>query len=152
MSTFKTATANGDQIDWVPNVRHNTSMMNCYNARVVFVIPTGVRLAGPAEVGSTEVLFPVGSYNISNTTWYIGTLEPNKIITAPLEFIIDDIAQVDDQDRFVITATLESSCVESNSLNNVDQLIIEIKDPCSQVSLSIGTGDSSPSNINLSIG
>lgn len=151
MSTYKTVNANGDSVDWVPNVRHNTSMMTCYNARVVFNIPAGVRLSGPSDEGSTEINFPVGSYNLSNKTWYIGTLDPNKIITAPLEFTVDDIGLADDQNRFVITATLQSSCIEANAANNVANLVIEVKDPCSQVSLSIGTGESS-SQVNLSIG
>lgn len=153
MSTLRQVQNNGDTAEY-PLVLENLSTSDCFNAKIVFSIPSGVRLTGPSDQGSSFINVPQGFYSSSDTTWYYGDLLAGKKIEHSFTFTVDDIslADADDNDRFLVTATLTTSCTESNSANNVDSLIIEVQDPCTQISLSIGTEGTTTSSADLSIG
>ena len=67
---------------------------------------------------------------------------------------MDDIGEASEEDnRFIITADLTSSCVEDSTDDNNGTLVIEVVDPCTQISLGIGIADTTVNaNSDLSIG
>lgn len=153
MAITKTVVADGETVDWSPNVKHNGSGVDCKNAKLTFNIPSGVRLIGPTDEGSTKINVPQGYYSITDKVWYIGDLSDGKSIPSIFDFIVDDIALADPNDNsFIVTATLTTSCAESNTSNNTDVFKIEVVDPCTQISLSIGSGSSESQSVDLSIG
>lgn len=154
MSTYKTVKQNGDTVDWTMEVRNNSPTVDCLNVKIAFTIPSGVRLIGPANVGSTQINVSQGYYNLSNNTWFLGDLAKGTMVTQLFTFIVDNIAlKNEDDDRFLITATLTSSCTETDATDNVDVLAIEVVDPCTQVSLSIGSSATTETTTtNLTIG
>ncbi|MCO6499662.1 MAG: hypothetical protein J5I47_04685 [Vicingus serpentipes] len=143
----------GDTVEWPMDVRHNTSTKDCMNAKLTFNIPSGVRIIGPTDPGSTVIKVPQGYYNITEKVWYIGTLKASQVIPVSFTVIVDDITLVDVNDgRFTLTATLTSSCVEVNTANNVHILAISIEDPCTKISITIGASDGEATCSNISIG
>jgi hypothetical protein len=149
---IRTVSANGDKVNWTLEVCNNSALV-CFNAQVAIDIPTGVRLSGPSELNSSVIIVPVGYYNLSDNTWYLGDLSANECSTVNLEFTVDDVNQADPIDnRFTIPATLTTSCAGDDASNNIQNLIIEVTDPCSDVDLSVTIAESSGGKTDLSIG
>jgi hypothetical protein len=153
-SVVREVTANGDTANI--NVTVNGDQFSiCHNTQVAFTIPSGVSLTGPSVAGSTEITVPQGYYNLSNDIWYVGDLAVSQQLLNNFEFTVDDISLKDPNDnRFLVVITLTSSCTETNTTDNVTTLVIEVVDPCTQVTLSIGVDEdaTSPSSADLSIG
>lgn len=153
-SVIKQVTANGDTVDFKLTVNGDQFDV-CENAKVTFTIPNGVSLSGPSPAGSTEITVPKGYYNLSTNVWHIGDLAVMEQIEITFEFTVDNINLKDsNDDRFIVIMTLSSACTEQSASDNTTTLVIEVVDPCTQVSLSIGatTDATSASSSDLSIG
>ncbi len=153
-SITKTVTANGDKVNW-NLVISGDSLIICQNAQTAFVIPSGVSLTGLSDVGSSIINVPQGFYNLTNNIWFIGDLAIGQQLNVTFEYTVDDITLKDPNDnRFLVTAQLTSSCAENPTTDNLSTLVIEVIDPCTQVSLSIGVDDdaTATSSADLSIG
>jgi len=154
MSAYKTVTANGELVDFKITV-NGDQFAPCPNSRVTFTIPSGVRLTGPSNAGSVIINVPKGFYNNTSKIWTIGDLAVGEKVENTFQFTVDNIALADEDDnRFIIGVELESACTETSSTDNVTNLVIEVVDPCTQVSLDIGIDDdaSAVSSADLSIG
>ena len=74
----------------------------CNGVKVVITVPAGISINGPFVPESVGVLdVPVGSYNKTTNTWFLGTV--TDLVTMTVNFIVDDITQADPIDgRFYI--------------------------------------------------
>lgn len=154
MQTLKSVLENGDTVNWTVEICNNSTVNICYNAQVAFTIPDGVRLTGPLELNSPIFDVPVGFLNRQSLIWFVGDIPPATCYTVNLEFTVDDIEEASEEDnRFIITADLTSSCVEDITTDNNGTLVIEVVDPCTQISLGIGIAETTVNaNSDLSIG
>lgn len=154
MQTLKSVLENGDTANWTLEVCNNSPVNICYNNQVAFTIPDGVRLTGPLELNSPIMDVPVGFLNRQSLIWFIGDLAPATCYTVNFEFTVDDINEASEEDnRFIITAELTNSCIDDNASDNTSTLVIEVVDPCTQISLGIGIADTTVNaNSDLSIG
>lgn len=153
MSSVKTVTANGQSVDFIITVNGDQFEV-CHNAKVVLTMPSGISLTGPSNSGSTIINVPQGFYKLTNDTWYIGDLTIAQKLENTFEFTVDDVDLKGVDNRFLISAVLTSACTESSSTDNTATLVIEVVDPCTQVSLSIGVDDdaTATSSSDISIG
>jgi hypothetical protein len=153
-SVVKEVTANGEKVSFTVVVNGDPYEI-CYNAQVALTIPDGVTISGPSNAGSSIINVPVGFFKSSDKTWYMGDLAAGAQVQNTFEFTVNNIELVDENDnRFLVVATLTSACTETDATDNVTILTIEVVDPCTQVSLSIGVDDdaTSVSSSDLSIG
>lgn len=154
-SVVKYVTANGQTVDFKTTVNGDQFEI-CPNARVAFTIPSGVTIEGPSDAGSSIINVPQGFFNNSNKTWYLGDLAAGAKVENTFQFIVNNIALAsEDDNRFLITATLTSACTEDDTSDNVMVYVIEVVDPCTQVTLSIGVDSddaTATSSADISIG
>lgn len=146
----KAAKENGDVVTWKLEIENPTTL-TCRDVKVVFTIPDGVSLTGPSDVGYIEILVPQGAYDRSTDTWWVGILEAGAKREVILEFTVDDVTKADTlTGYFEIKALLDTACTDSNSSDDLSELVIAIGTDCVSGTLTIGEG--TESNVDLSIG
>lgn len=133
-STIKYFSDNGDIVNWTIDVS-NLTQFKCYNAVLSFYIPEGVKLYGPKEEGSSQIIVPKGTFNPSEIAWKIGDLEGNEEVQANFIFQVTDKSLVDDLDKwFKVEILLTSSCSEKQTCNNRSALYITLEeDSCGDI-------------------
>ena len=136
MATGKRVQANGDIETWKIKICGDT-VRNCLGVKAVFTLPTGISLTGPAISGSTGIDVPVGSFNPTSKTWFIGELKAGSCTDeVEFEFTVDDITQAVD-DKFTISVNLSSDCAEGVISDNDLEVEIEVGDECIEINLSV---------------
>lgn len=153
MQVLKQVSTNGDKVDWPAFEVCGDQFQKCFNAKVTLTLPDGVSLVGPSDPNSSIIKVPEGYYNVSEDIWYVGDVDAGYCTDSiSFEIQVDDISQADPVDnRFIVTAVLTSSCVETSTSDNSQVLVIEVKDACENIDLSIGENLESGST-DLSIG
>lgn len=149
MSIVKAVQQDGDTVTWTIEVA-NPSVNPCKDTRVVFTIPTGVSLTGPAEGGFPEIVVPQGSFDASTNTWWIGEIGPGVTLSVDFIFTVDDITQADPlTGYFELAANITSLCNETDETDNLVELVIKVGQACDDDVLSIGDGEDIDTNISI---
>lgn len=155
MATSKLIQNDGDTVTWKFRVS-NTSNFNCSGVKVVFTIPTGILLTGPLSSNGVSISVPIGSYNPTNTTWFIGNLSSGSTTGyVEWEFTVDDISQASELDNsFIVSALVSSRCDDSNDIDNLLELMLTVGEECYEINLSVGNLNSNiidTSNLQITV-
>lgn len=143
----KQVTANGDKVNWTLRVCNTSLVATCYNVQVALIIPTGLILSGPSNVGSSIIKVNTGVFNSTSKKWIIGDLAPGACVETNFEITANDISKAVNN-AFTVTANLTSSCEEIIISDNSAILAVQTVPSCATVSLSIIGGGT---NFNLAV-
>lgn len=128
---------NGDT--FAPNIKVcGDQFQKCFNAQVSFPTVDGISLIGPSTPGSSIINVTQGVYNNQTDTWFVGDLDAGQCVTSNFSFRVDDITKADDDGRFYINLNLSSSCIESDSSDNVTTIVVSVVGSCDEGDLTIG--------------
>ena len=126
MQVVKQVSSNGQKVDWTIRVCGD-QFTKCYSGVLQFTLPVGIEIVGALESpDSSTIVVPKGYYHNTLDKWIIGTFDAAECQTANFEVLVTDIELADDNGRFIIEATLTTSCIESNTTDNKVTLVIEI--------------------------
>lgn len=143
-------TSNGDIVDWTLQICNKSDIYTCFNMRAVLTIPLGLELTGPKISGNPQIQVPVGTYNDSNDTWFLGDVAPNTCHTINFQITVTDIdLAAEDEPHFLLSAEIFSSCIESDLTDNVATLPVNIGTDCPNVVVSIGEATTVNSQISI---
>lgn len=145
-TTTKSVIQDGDIVTWNVLVK-NDSVAKCNDTKVVFTIPAGVSMTGPASGGFPEILVSKGSYNSGTNEWWVGEMDPGETTTTGFQLTVDDITLTDPIDGyFTVTAVMTSTCTGTDTVH----LVIKVALGCEDVMLTVGSGEDV--DLNISIG
>jgi len=99
-------TQNGD-CTFIPIEVANLGQDDCFMAAVAFNLPSEITVVG--------YTLPKGQFDLTTNTWQVGDLLGQEKVIGQLKVRIDDITILPVQ----VTATITSTCTETNASNNV---------------------------------
>lgn len=137
MSEYKVSIdSDGQKRTW-PLVFENLgpSQVTCTNTVATFTVPAGISIVGPKKTGTSIIDVEQGFFNRTTNEYAIGNLTYGDSIPLDLEFQVDNISLAPVDGIFVVNVDLSSSCVETSELNNYATFLLEVVDPCTQVTL-----------------
>ena len=133
----------------------NTGDDPCYDVAVALELDDGVEISGTFIGNSSALVVPKGVFEASGD-WIVGPVPANTCYTATITFKVTDITLVDPAEgRFLVKITTSTSCVESETLQNVAYIGIVVGPECVDPHFGIGVfddPDDEPLSADLKIG